>query len=182
MAFRINFYGGPGVGKSTLAARVYAELNRAGRITVELVQEFVKPWAYERRNIDRFDQIYTFGNQLWREHRLFMAGVDVVVTDSPVLLQCVYTNRCDPGIARPLVDLAHTYEQTYPAINFLVERGRTPYRQEGRYQNTSQLQELDAQIQAMVECHLEHHTIVTAQDWELTIQLAAEAVYEHKDL
>ena len=44
---RVNFYGGPGVGKSTLAARVYAELNSAGAVSTELVREFIKTWAYE---------------------------------------------------------------------------------------------------------------------------------------
>ncbi len=95
MSLRINFYGGPGVGKSALAAKVYAELSRAGVVLVELVREFVKPWAYEGRKLDRFDQVYTFAQQLWAEHRLFKAGIQVVVTDSPPLLQCVYTAKLD---------------------------------------------------------------------------------------
>ena len=45
MIRRINIYGGPGVGKSTLAASIFAFMKKRGD-NVELVQEFVKQFAY----------------------------------------------------------------------------------------------------------------------------------------
>jgi len=44
MSLRINFFGGPGVGKSTLAAQLFGWL-KAENFDAELVQEFVKTWA-----------------------------------------------------------------------------------------------------------------------------------------
>jgi len=179
MALRINFYGGPGVGKSTLAAKVYAELSRAGVVTVEMVREFCKPWAYEGQKMDAFDQVYTFGNQLWAEHRLFKAGVGVIVTDSPVLLQCVYTHRLDADIAAHLRGVAVHYERAYPALNFLVRRN-VPYRRAGRYQDEPELQVLDDQIKAWVDDWGLRYTLVDPDETEVITQTAKEAAYSQQ--
>jgi len=176
MPLRICFFGGPGVGKSTLAARVYAELSRAGVVMTELVREFVKPWAYEGRKLDHFDQVYTFANQLWSEHRLFKAGVEVIVTDSPVLLQVVYTHKIDSEIGRALFDVAFAYEQAYPSLNFLVQR-KVPYRRAGRFQDEPELQELDERIKAWVDSWKLNYLLVHPDEWEVIVQTAKEAAY-----
>jgi nicotinamide riboside kinase len=176
MPLRICFYGGPGVGKSTLAARVYAELSRAGVVTTELVREFCKPWAYEGQKMDHFDQVYTFANQLWAEHRLFKAGVEVIVTDSPVLLQCVYTHKLHSEIGHALQAVAFHYEQAYPSLNFLVQR-KTPYRRAGCFQDEPELQELDDRIKAWVDNWNLNYLLVNPDEWEVIVQTAKEAAY-----
>jgi nicotinamide riboside kinase len=174
---RINFYGGPCVGKSTLAARVYAELNRTQRVPTELVREFVKSWAYEGRRLDVFDQVFTFANQLWNEHRLFKASVKVIVTDSPILLQCVYTRRLDASIASYLAVIAQEYERTHPSLSFLVERGETPFNSFGRYQESQQARDLDAEIKGYLNAGHVPYLAVTLDQWETIIQTVKEAVY-----
>jgi len=170
---RINFYGGPGVGKSTLAAKVYAALNQGG--TAELVREFVKSWAYEGRQPDAFDQVYTFANQLWSEHRLHKAGVKVIVTDSPVLLQCVYAERLDCGIAANLIDIAKRYEQYHQSLNFMVYRN-IPYNPAGRFQsaNDNELIVLDTRIKySLDKWGLTYHS-VCPDDWQFILQTVKE--------
>ena len=44
----INFYGGPGIGKSTMAAKMFAALKTAG-VKTELVGEFAKDLVYDRK-------------------------------------------------------------------------------------------------------------------------------------
>ena len=66
MGLHINFFGGPGVGKSTLAAQLFGYLKAKG-FDVELAQEFIKTWAYQRRELRSFDYVYTFAKQLHAE-------------------------------------------------------------------------------------------------------------------
>jgi len=164
---RICFYGGPGVGKSTLAAKVYAALNQGG--TAELVREFVKAWAYEGRRLDTFDQVYSFASQLWSEHRLHKAGVKVIVTDSPVLLQCVYAELLDPGIAANLIDIARCYEGHHQSLNFLVRRC-VSYDSTGRYQSEEELALLDARIQQRLHDWCLPYLGVCPDDWDFILQ------------
>lgn len=44
----ITLWGGPGSGKSTMAAEIYARLKRQ-LCNVEMVREYVKGWAWEGR-------------------------------------------------------------------------------------------------------------------------------------
>jgi ABC-type multidrug transport system ATPase subunit len=62
----INLFGGPGSGKSTTAAYLYAGLKNQG-VNAELIREYVKDWAYESRTVGVFDQLYFFGKQVRRE-------------------------------------------------------------------------------------------------------------------
>jgi hypothetical protein len=87
MTILINLYGGPGTGKSTTAASIFADLKRSN-INAELVTEYVKQWAWDNRRPVSFDQFYFFGHQSRREYSLFNK-VDAIVTDSPVSL-CAY--------------------------------------------------------------------------------------------
>lgn len=84
----INLYGGSGVGKSTVAALLFARMKIAG-LHVELVREYVKLWAWGGRKVRREDQIYLLGKQSAYESMLY-GKVDYIVTDSPVLLAGMY--------------------------------------------------------------------------------------------
>jgi nicotinamide riboside kinase len=173
---RINYYGGPGVGKSTLAACTYAELNRSGKITAELVREFIKDWAYEGRQPDGWDQVFTFASQLYAEHRLAKAGVKVVVTDSPVILQCVYASMKDAIIGSHLVNLATAYEQAHTSLNFFVERC-VAYDPSGRFQTPGALADVDHRIEAYLgHLHVRYVRVVPS-DWDTIIETVKEAVY-----
>jgi len=47
----INFYAGPGAGKSTTSAKIFAALKDRGECA-ELIQEYVKTWAWEGKKLD----------------------------------------------------------------------------------------------------------------------------------
>ena len=69
------------------------------------------------------------------------------MTDSPVLLQCVYAALKDYEAARYLVNMALRYETAYTSVNFLVGRC-VAYDPSGRFQTPGALAELDHRIQA----------------------------------
>lgn len=179
MPLRINFYGGPGVGKSTIAAKTYAALKESRGLSVELVQEFIKSLAWEGKSLDKFDQVYTFGKQLHREHRLLLAGVDIIVTDSPILLQCFYAEKLCQMLAYGLIAVANEFESVYPALNFFVERS-VPYTQEGRYQNAAQAEKLDQQLREMLDNMGVLYLVVRPDQISTIIQTAKEAAYSEK--
>lgn len=172
---RVNFYGGPCVGKSTLAALVYAELSRLG-VRAELVQEFIKLWAYEGKRPDAYDQVYTFANQLWTEHRLARAGIKVIVTDSPILLQCVYTAELDRDIAQQLHTIATIFEGCHTSLNFFVQR-RVAFDSHGRFQDATAAREIDNRILAYLTTMRLPYLTVTPDDRGTIIQTVKEAVY-----
>ena len=84
----INIYGAPGAGKSTLAAEIYAELNKRGE-SVELVREVAKEYAWTGRLPNTFEQIYITTEQMLKETALY-GKVKYVVTDSPIELGDFY--------------------------------------------------------------------------------------------
>lgn len=84
----VNYMGGPGCGKSTSAAHLFAKLKWAG-IGSELVTEYAKHVTWEQATYKLSNQTYLFGKQ---HHRQFILKdkVRVIVTDSPILLGCIY--------------------------------------------------------------------------------------------
>jgi adenylate kinase family enzyme len=154
MGLRINLYGGPGVGKSTLAALLYGWL-RQQKFNAELAQEWIKTWVYQGKQMESFDYVYTFAKQLHTEDGLLRAGVNIVVTDSPIYLQCMYALHHKMKAANELWRIAKRFEETYPSVNFFVDRGEyAVYEQAGRYETLAQAVEMDKFI---VTCLHEWH-------------------------
>lgn len=142
---RINLYAGPGAGKSTTASWLFAELKKRG-YSIELVSEYVKSWAIQKRNIIGFDQIYLMGKQLNYEYRFLSNGIKNVVTDSPVLLSACYTRTYfgDLDIAHHMEQIILEYEKRNPAINIYLSREDKEYKTEGRYQTLEGAKQLDS--------------------------------------
>ena len=80
----VNLFAGPGAGKSTIAAYVFARLKMAG-VNCELAPEFAKDKVWEHNQTALDNQIYVFAKQYYRITRC-ADQVDVVITDSPVAL------------------------------------------------------------------------------------------------
>lgn len=143
----INLLGGPGTGKSTTAAALFAEMKMRG-LHVEHVQEYVKIWAWEGRPVDDFDQLYIFAKQARKERQLY-GKVDFIVTDSPVFLSGFYEEKyagntvvkqCLPEYLRALRANGVSH------MNFVLDR-KKPYDTRGRYQSEDEAREVDDEIQ-----------------------------------
>jgi len=143
----INFYGGPGSGKSTTAAAMFAELKYRG-FNTEYVQEYAKDATWEKRGEKVFAaQDYIFGKQHFRLARV-ASEVDFVVTDSPLLLSLVYTPMDFPMPSFTFM-VKEAYDM-YDNLNVFLMRNK-PFQQAGRNQNETEARVLDINIREMLE-------------------------------
>jgi len=154
----VNLYGGPGTGKSTTAARVFAALKESG-YTAELVTEFAKDLVWEGRSETLQDQVYILGKQSHRINRL-LGKVDVIVTDSPLLLTYVYARNIKPIPALALCTLAKSIYDEHRNLDFYLVRNEDyhPYDTRGRYQSLSGAREVDRQVRKYVLTHVNGFT------------------------
>lgn len=129
----INCLGEPGAGKSTMASRIYYMLKCKG-FNVEYLQEFAKQKLYE--NVDKVFSCepYIFGKQLYRLMSV-SDNVDIVVTDSPIILPPFYEK--DENKRKILFDLALEYFKDFNNLNILIQR-KHDYDENGRFQNEEQ--------------------------------------------
>jgi thymidylate kinase len=158
---RICFFGGPSTGKSETAARVYAELKSLG-LSVELVSEYIKTWVYEGRTPWSTDQIYSFAKQMRSEDVFLRGGADLIVTDSPLFLNCAYaTDHRKFGWEQQL-ELAIQFEESYPSLNFFLKRDPdVSYQEIGRYHDREEAVKMDETIMNFLEDHHVPFYIVT---------------------
>ncbi len=140
MIRRICLCGASGTGKSTLAAKLFSTLKEQN-YPVELVTEYVKPWAYQKRFPQSLDQIYIFGKQVHAED-VYLRHVNTIITDSPLLLSIVYSKYYKVDFWEHLVPLMQHVDSKYTPIYFYLHR-RDDYDPNGRYQSVEQQIEID---------------------------------------
>lgn len=151
---RINFFAGPGASKSTNAALLFAKLKtntvNDAPLKVELIQEYIKSWAYQGRKVRSWDQCYTFMKQLRREYIPLSNGVDIIVSDSPLFLNCAYAQKYQTPGWEQLFQIAEKFETEYPSLNIFVVRGDRKYVASGRYETEDQAKAMDEEIRQML--------------------------------
>jgi hypothetical protein len=137
----INLFAGPGAGKSTIAAGLFAELKRAGE-SVELVTEFAKDLTWENGVELLRCQPYVLGEQYRRLERL-RGKVKLAITDSPLLLQSYYAGNAYPESFHDFIRWSH---ERFPSLNAFVQRvGR--YDSAGRWQDEAAAVAIDRVLQ-----------------------------------
>lgn len=136
----VNFFAGPGAGKSTCAAGTFHALKRKG-VNAELVTEYAKELAWEKRGDALSNQVRVLGEQFERMRRL-EGSVDILVTDSPLLLSAIYTPADYP---REFERVVRFLFDRYENLNIFVERTK-PYNPAGRFQDEEGAREIDRKI------------------------------------
>lgn len=142
----LNLFGGPGSGKSTAAAGIFSELKWRS-VECELATEFAKDLVWEKRQFTFSNQIYLFAKQ---HHRIFrlLGQVDVVITDSPILLSPIY----DVDRKKTLEDLVVSEFNLCNNYNVFLRRAKN-YNPKGRNQTESQAIEKDEEILRLLDKH-----------------------------
>ena len=140
----VNFYAGPGAGKTTSAMELTAALKKAG-VNVEYVQEYAKELVLENRTELLADQQHVTDEQYHRLDRL-RNSVDVIVTDSPVLLGIVYGgDKIDDAYRQKI----RSYYNSFNNLDLQIER-KTVYQSAGRIHTEAEARDLDRAIVEML--------------------------------
>lgn len=155
----VNLYGSPGAGKSTGAAYIFSKLKMAG-VNAELVTEFAKDMVWDGSTDVLEDQIYVFGQQYHRLKRL-ETKVDVVITDSPILLGMFYCT--DNSIKAELQRLMEVANQHFNNWNYFVLRDK-PYNPTGRLQTEAESERISHELKHyLIDNHISFDEVYGCQ-------------------
>jgi len=156
MSKLVNLFGGPGIGKSGIAAGITYELKRK-HISCNNPYEFPKTLAWDKNYPAIQDQLYVFANQ----HRGIAQSygkVDYIIIDSPVMFSTIYHSYYTKGYPAEfygetfhnmVVDLHRRYDN----LNILLKRSNTEINEAERFQDLKQSIEIDELCKVKLEEH-----------------------------
>lgn len=127
-AIIINLFGAPSAGKSTCAAFLFYKMKLAG-VNCEYISEFAKDKVWEENTAVFKDQNYIFGKQSFKLSRC-ADKVDLIITDSPLLLSGFYSDDNCREEREALV--LKTFNE-YNNLNYFINRTKD-YNSAGRHQ------------------------------------------------
>lgn len=145
MPLLINLFAGPSAGKTTAALELTAALKKRG-YNVEYVSEFAKELVLENKTDLLQNQEFVTEEQYKRLDRLRNSGVEIIVTDSPILLGKIYGKGT---ISEEYEKTISEHHNSFESFNLFVKRGET-FQTEGRIHNLEQSLEIDNQITSML--------------------------------
>lgn len=153
MSIIINFFSGPGAGKSTIASELFS-LMKKKNYSVELTYEFPKTMAWENNISSIKDQFYITANQHRNITRLH-GKVEYIIVDSPILLGCIYKQKYGEENEYPAnfyskldVFILDLFKQ-YNNINIFLNR-RNDFNKNGRFQNFEDSKRIDEEIKQLL--------------------------------
>ncbi len=178
----VNLMGAAGSGKSTLATELFARLKRRG-YKCEYVDEYAKHLVYEN-NYERLgNQILVFSNQYFSMD-VIRDKVDIIITDSPLVLSLYYNNvdkkvnhlRLPDDLLKEVV--MHCYG-TFDNLNYFIVRNHE-YKKEGRYQSEEEARSQEKQLLDMLSnLDLEYEKLLSTDNCADIIMEALDKKIEY---
>jgi hypothetical protein len=173
MTVVVNLFGGPGAGKSTTAAGVFANLKQKC-LNVELVTEFAKDLTWDSRFFALEQQPYILGEQFYRQIRL-KGKVDAIITDSPLLLGIYYNNQNDGPTLEHLAPLTMELYNLFENLNYFIRRP-DEYTEVGRDYTREEAVTIDEYFKVMLnDCNVAHRYVNCSN----AIDIITDDVYEY---
>lgn len=150
----INFFGGPGTGKTTTAVGVFREMKKLG-VSVEYCHEYAKDLVYSKDKYKLRDQLMILSQQ---SHPWFVLDgqVDYTVNDGPFLLGLVYLEENPHIPEKEFKDFILKVWNSYETINIFLERDLEShgYQTYGRTQDLQASLDKDMEIKKVLDDNL----------------------------
>jgi hypothetical protein len=145
MTVVVNFFAGPGAGKSTTKAGLFFEMKLAG-FKVEVVEEFAKELTYDGAWQTMENEMFMLAEQDRRLRRL-VGQVDYILTDAPLLKSLFYVRGVyDSDEYRGHISRLFDF---YDNFNVWVRRTK-PYAAYGRSQSETEADEIGRRMHASI--------------------------------
>lgn len=158
----INLIGGPGCGKSTIAADLFSRLKKMG-VTCELVTEYIKERIYEENKTIPFNQIAIFGNQHYMINNK-IGKVECVIQDGSFINNELYT-RENTGKDNPeFYQLLVSEYKKFNNLDFFIDRGTIPFETYGRIHTHEQSLRIDQEIKNIYDKYNFKYISVESRD------------------
>jgi len=137
----INFFGGPGCGKSTTATKLFCAMKEAG-LKVEYITEYAKDLVYAKDTFRLEDQIKVLGEQHHKQW-ILKEQVDFCIVDGPFLLGAIYApDEYFENFTPLVVEMFKSYNN----YNVFLDRQGITFQEYGRMQNLSDASLIDEKI------------------------------------
>lgn len=148
MAKIINLFGGPGAGKTTLAAAIFHSL-KVLHLNAEIISEFPKDMIVEQNAQSLENQFYITANQgyrIWCAAKVY----DYVIVDSPILLGAIYNKN--QNIAMEFNAFLLKYHNEFDNINIFLKRAKNLiHRMSGRVHDIEEAIRKDKEIRDFLD-------------------------------
>ena len=164
----VNLFGGPGIGKSSIASGLTYKLKKK-HITCDNPYEFPKVLAWDENHSAIKDQLYVLANQ----HRGIVKSfgkVDYIILDSPIILSLVYKSVYK-GTEYPATLYGESFDKMvldihnqYDTLNILLKRTEGGYNEKERYQTLDESKVLDDAIETTLINNNIPYTIIEVGD------------------
>lgn len=165
----VNLFAGPSRGKSVLAADVFSALKKRN-VNCELINEYAKSRVWEESYKTLDDQVYVFAKQ---SHRQFTCKdkVDVIITDSPILLSIVYDKSRSESLKQLVIDVFRSYHN----LNYLLDYS-FGYQTVGRIQDEETANNIHEEIRELLDNTVGMYYVLKEPDPDLIVNKVLELI------